>query len=178
MANVNQMSQVLRYVNISGGKVEVKDTCIGFIEFGEKNIEALTNQILAKLRDDHLDIQDMRGQGYDNAARMAGVHRVVQRRILDINPLITYVPCNNHSLNLAGVHYAQASVNATIFFGTMDSLFVFFSASIHLWDAFKQLVTGNTVKRTCVTRWSSRHDAVDAVASGVHTRCIGATPRR
>ena len=60
---------------------------------------------------------DMRGQGCDNAATMAGVHCGVQRRILDINPLATYVPCNNHSLNLAGVHSAQESVNATTSFG-------------------------------------------------------------
>ena len=100
------MSQVLRYVNISGVKVEVKETFISFIEFGEKHAEAQTIQILAKLRDDHFDIQDMRGQGYDNAATMAGVHSGVQRSILDINPLPTYVPCNNHSLNLAGVHSA------------------------------------------------------------------------
>ena len=70
IAHVDQMAQVLRYVNISGRKVEVKETFISFIEFGEKNAEALTNQILAKLRDDHLNIQVMRGQGYDNAATM------------------------------------------------------------------------------------------------------------
>ena len=183
VAHVDQMSQVLRYVNISGGKVDVKETFIGFIEFGEKNAEALTNQILAKLRDDHFDIQDMRGPGCDNAATTAGVHSDMrgpgcdnaattagvhsdmrgqgcdnvattagvhsdmrgpgcdnaattagvhsdmrgpgcdnaattagvhsgaQRSILDINPLATYVPCNNHSLNLAGVHSVLLSIN-------------------------------------------------------------------
>ena len=148
VAHADQMSQVLRYINISGRKVEVKETFIDFIEFGEKNAEALTNQILAKLRDDHLDIHNIRGQGYDNAATMA------------INSLATYVPCSNHSLNLAGVTY---------FFGTMDRLFLFFSASTHRWDVFKHQVTGKTVKRTCETRWRSRHEAVDAVASSLES---------
>ena len=108
----------------------------------------------------------MRGQGYDSAATMAGIHNGVQRRILDVNPLATYIPCNNHSLNLAGVHSAQASVIATTFFGTLDRLFVFFSSSTHRWEVFKQYFPGKTVKRTCETRWSSRHDAVDAVKLG------------
>ena len=61
------MSQVLRYVKISCGNVEVKDTFLCFIKFEKKGAEALTNLILAKLKD-NLDVHDMRGQGYDNAA--------------------------------------------------------------------------------------------------------------
>ena len=122
LAHDDQMSQVLRDAKISVGKVEVKETFLCFIKFDEKGAEALINLILAKLEEDHLDIRDMRGQGYDNAATMAGIHSGVQRRILDINPLATYIPCNNHSLNLAGIHSAQASVNATTFFGTLDRL--------------------------------------------------------
>ena len=113
-----QMSQVMRYVKISGGKVELKETFLCFIKFDEKGAEALTNLILAKLEEDHLDVQDMWGQGYDNAATMAGILNGVQRRILDVNPLATYIPCNNHSLNLAGVHSAQASVNLLWYAGS------------------------------------------------------------
>ena len=165
VAHIDQMSQVLRYIKISGAKVEVKETFLRFIQFDEKNAKSLTNLILAKLDEDHLDIQDMRGQGYDNAATMSGVHSGVQRGILDINPLATYILCNNHSMNLAGVHSAQVSVNAITFFGTLDRLFVFFSSSTHLWEVFKQHVPGKTVKRSCETRWSARHDAVEAVSS-------------
>ncbi|XP_063606146.1 uncharacterized protein LOC134781062 [Penaeus indicus] len=42
----------------------------------------------------------------DNAATVAGIHRGVQRRILDINQHAIFMPCNNHSLSLAGVHAA------------------------------------------------------------------------
>jgi hypothetical protein len=163
IAHDDQMSQVLRYVKISGGMVEVKETFLHFIKFDDKGAEAIADLIVAKLKEDHLDIKDIRGQGYDNAATMAGIHSGVQRRILDINPLATYIPCNNHSLNLAGVHSSQASVNGITFFGTLDRLFAYFSGSTHRWEIFKQHVPGKTVKRTCETRWSSRHDAVDAV---------------
>ena len=63
VAYIDQMSQVLRYIKISGAKVEVKETFLRFIQFDEKNAESLTNLILAKLDEDRLDIQDMRGQG-------------------------------------------------------------------------------------------------------------------
>ena len=46
---------------------------------------------------------------------------------------------------------------------------MFFSASTHRWDVFKQHVTGKSVKRTWETRWSSRHEAVDAVASSLES---------
>ena len=97
------MSQVLRYVKISCGNVEVKDTFLCFIKF-EKKGKALTNLILAKLKD-NLDVHDMRGQGYDNAA--AAINSGVNCRILDVNTLAIYIHYNNHSLKLAGVHSAS-----------------------------------------------------------------------
>ncbi|KAI6648275.1 Zinc finger MYM-type protein 1-like [Oopsacas minuta] len=131
LAHDDQMSQVLRYVKISSGNVEVKETFLCLIKFEKKGAEALTNLILAKLKEDNLNVQDMLGQGYDNATTMAGIHSGVQRRILDVNKLAIYIPCNNHSLNLAGVHSAQASFNAITFFDTLDRLFAFFSTSTH-----------------------------------------------
>ncbi|KAI6661424.1 52 kDa repressor of the inhibitor of the protein kinase-like Protein [Oopsacas minuta] len=107
----------------------------------------------------------MRGQGYDNAVTMAGVHSGVQRRILDANKLAIYIPSNNHSLNLGGVHSAQASVNAITYFSTLDRLFAFFSASTHRCEVFKQHVPGRTVKKTCEIGLSSRYDSGDAIIS-------------
>jgi hypothetical protein len=50
-----------------------------------------------------------------NQATMAGVHSGVQKRILDVNSLAVFVPCNNHSLNLVGVHAAHVNVQALTF---------------------------------------------------------------
>jgi hypothetical protein len=46
---------------------------------------------------------------------MAGFHSDVQKRILDLNPLAVSVPCNNHSLNLVGVHAAHVNVEVLTF---------------------------------------------------------------
>ncbi|EFA12671.1 52 kDa repressor of the inhibitor of the protein kinase-like Protein [Tribolium castaneum] len=118
--------------------------------------------ILQKLKKDGIDIQNCRGQAYDNAAVMAGQHTGVQKRIKEINPKVEFVACTNHSLNLAGVHAASVAVNSVTFFGTMERLFLFFSSSTHRWDVLTS-ATGQDVKRLIETRWSARGDAVSVV---------------
>ncbi|KAL3852093.1 hypothetical protein ACJMK2_015779 [Sinanodonta woodiana] len=93
---------------------------------------------------------------------MAGHRSGVQKRISEINPEAVFVPCTNHSLNLACVHAASVAVHSVPFFGILDRLFSFFSASTHRWDVLIQ-VTGLSIKRAVETRWSSRADAVNVV---------------
>lgn len=155
----DQMSQVLRYVHIEGEKVAVVESFIDFFQPKGKNAEDLSNDIIAKITSDGLDIQNLRGQAYDNAATMSGIHNGVQARIKALNPKALFVACTNHSLNLAGVHAASESVNSVTFFGILEKLFAFFSASTVRWNALVA-VTGQAVKRVTETRWSARHVAV------------------
>ena len=115
---------------------------------------------MRELENDGIQIGDCRGQAYDNAAVMAGHRSGVQKRISEINPKSLFVPCTNHSLNLACVHAASVAVHNVAFFGSQDRLFSFFFACTHRWDVLIQ-VTGLTIKRTVGTRWSSRADAVN-----------------
>jgi hypothetical protein len=91
--------------------------------------------------------------------QMAGV----QKRILDLNPLAVFVPCNNHSLNLVGVHAAHVNVQALTFLGTVKRLFGYFSCSARRWSVLKDFVN-ITVKRHSDTRWSSKAAAVKAIS--------------
>lgn len=75
----------------------------------EKTAAALTAQLFDIVREVGLNVDDMRGQGYDNVANMADVHTGVQRRVLDVNPRAVFAPCNNHCLMLL----AQSSVMST-----------------------------------------------------------------
>ena len=106
----------------------------------------------------------IRDRSYDNQSTVAGIHSGVQKRILDFNPLSLFVPCDNHSLNLVGVHAAHENVQAVTFFGTVERLFTFFSCSTHKWSVFKDFVN-ITLKRHCDTRWSSETDAVKAIST-------------
>jgi hypothetical protein len=115
-AHIEQMSQIVRFVEIQSDSVEIKEAFIDFIPLDVKTAEIITAEITKKLERDGLNLEDCRGQSYDNQATMAGVHSGVQKRILDLNPLAVFVPCNNHSLSLVGVHAAHVNVQALTFF--------------------------------------------------------------
>ena len=51
-----------------------------------------------------LEIENVRGQGYDGAANMSSDNVGVQRRIRERSPKAVYVHCSGHSLNLVISH--------------------------------------------------------------------------
>ena len=93
---------------------------------------------------------------------MTVVRTRVQQRIKETNPLAEFVPCNNHSLNLLGVHAESASVSAVTFFGTVQRCFYIFAASTHRWDVLKSNCSV-PVKRAVDARWSARKEAVSCL---------------
>lgn len=95
----------------------------------------------------------------------------LQARITNINHHAHYIPCAAHSLNLVGVCVAESCIAA--YFGLVQKLYTFFSASTHRWEVMlnnlqkkagpdKELV----VKRVSDTRWSARADATKALSCG------------
>lgn len=72
-----------------------------------------------------LDINDCRGQSYDNAANMSGAYTGLQARIKQHNPLTFYVPCSAHSLNLVGVTAADCCLQATKFYVCAKNICIF-----------------------------------------------------
>jgi hypothetical protein len=104
---------------------------------------------------DNLPLTDCRSQCYDNAAVMAGELSGLQQRISIRNPRALFVNCNNHSLNLAGLHAAKQDPVVVTFFGTVENLYVFFSASTVRWEKMRERLE-ITLKRECQTRWSAR----------------------
>ena len=59
------------------------------------------------------DLEDMRGQGYNNVANMKGL----QKKIQEINLCTFYVPCAAHSLNFVVNDAAKYSLEITNFTG-------------------------------------------------------------
>ncbi|XP_074305332.1 uncharacterized protein LOC141640427 [Silene latifolia] len=62
----------------------------------------IQNELISLLAYNSLDlnIEDVRGQGYDNGSNMKRKHQGVQKRLLEVNPCALYMPCACHSLNL------------------------------------------------------------------------------
>jgi hypothetical protein len=162
VSHSDQMSTVIRYVHIISGTVEVRESFLGFFCLKGKTAVALTGDILGKLESEGLDIQLCRGQGYDNAASMAGIHGGVQQKIKAINPKAVFVPCSNHSLNLCGKHSFSCNPSCVTFFGSLEAMYTFFALSTHRWDVLVEH-TGLTVKRLSTTRWSAHADAIKPV---------------
>ncbi|XP_055877108.1 zinc finger MYM-type protein 1-like [Biomphalaria glabrata] len=164
LAHREQLSEVIRFVdvNFKTKKVTIKESFLGFIQLHAKDAATLENVIVEQMQADNLPISDCRSQCYDNAAVMAGELSGLQQRIAIRNPQASFVNCNNHSLNLAGLHDAKQDPVVVTFFGTVKKIYVFFSASTVRWEKMKELL-GITLKRECPTRWSARQDAVNAI---------------
>ena len=96
---------------------------------------------------------------------MSGVYTGLQSRIKAVNPLAHFVPCTAHSLNLVGVAAAGSCLEAVSYFGFMQMLYNFLSASTYRWNKLKLAspAGGIVVKKWSDTRWSARADAVKAV---------------
>jgi len=160
ISRVEQMSIILRYVNTSTGNIE--EHFLGFLAVSETAGEFLTNVILNKLETHQLNIQNCRGQGYDNGANMVGINKGVKSRILLINPRAFFTPCGCHSWNLILVDAANTSSIAKVFFGFIQKIYVLFSKSSKRWELVKDKLK-ITLKSLSDTRWESRIFSVKAI---------------
>ncbi|XP_075475740.1 uncharacterized protein LOC142510766 [Primulina tabacum] len=55
--------------------------------------QGLFEELQNALKSFDLDIDNVRGQGYDNGENMKGRHQGVQKKLLHINPRALYIPC-------------------------------------------------------------------------------------
>ena len=131
VSHIDQMTFMVRYIKINN-EVHIKESFLNFFSLHGKNAHEITKSICNKLQQNRLDIMMCKGQAYDNASTMAEVRTGVQRRIKDINSKALFIPCGNHSLNLAGVH-AVGSSEVPKHFLLLWKEFISFFASTHRW---------------------------------------------
>jgi hypothetical protein len=163
ISHVDQLALVIRYVTEEGTPIE------RFLRFfqntGHKAAE-LSQTVQQALEEYGLDIQNCRGQSYDNASNMSGAYSGLQARIKEVNPLADYVPCAAHSLNLVGICSTECCPHAVSYFEFLQQLYNFFSTSTHRWENLTAHLQANstTLKSLSNTRWSSRSDACVSLA--------------
>jgi hypothetical protein len=168
LTHVDQLTIIVRYL-LKGKPVERFMT---FLQLVSHKAQALAQDLLDYFEAETIDFHDCRGQSYDNASNMSGRYTGMQARLRDVNPVAFYIPCTAHSLNLVGVSAAECCVAAVSFFGFVQALYVYFSASTHRWSVLTDSLgkKGLTVKSLSDTRWSARSDAVKALCAGYN--CI------
>ncbi|XP_061909661.1 zinc finger MYM-type protein 1-like isoform X2 [Entelurus aequoreus] len=135
-----------------------------------KTCEEMEKTVLDLLQMNDLQIENMRGQGYDGAANMSGQYKGLQTRILQHNAKALYVHCHAHCLNLVLVESVKSSLHFIAFFNLVEKLYVFFTASSKRHTAFvkcqQDLQPGERViqlQKLSDTRWACRGKALKAL---------------
>lgn len=104
-SHVEQTTFILRYILLSAqDKFEVQERFFKFVDFNKKTGAEIATLILDTLKEHSININDCRGEGYDNGSNMSGKYAGVQAHVLKVNPLAVFSPCACHSLNLCGAH--------------------------------------------------------------------------
>nr|XP_053646476.1 uncharacterized protein LOC128698304 [Cherax quadricarinatus] len=163
VTHTDQMSEVIRYLQMEDGRVQVKEVFLVFFPLNGKKAADISSDFLKKLESDGLDFMLCRAQGYDNAATMTGVHGGEQAILKEKNKKAIFSGCVDHSLNLCGQHSFAENSSCVKFVGSLESAYTFFASSTHRWDVLMDH-TVVSLERLSTTRWSSHYNAVKPVA--------------
>ncbi|XP_004212409.2 zinc finger MYM-type protein 1 [Hydra vulgaris] len=137
ISHMEQMTVVFRFVSATESSSEkpaevvVSEHFVTFFELQDTTGANMTKVVIDKLLELGVNLDDMRGQGYDNGANMRGKYNGVQARIRQLNPRAFFVPCSAHSLNLVLNDAANCCLEAVAFFDLIQGIYNFFSASTH-----------------------------------------------
>jgi hypothetical protein len=132
----------------------------------KKTGAAIASKAVEQLTQWNVPFKDCRGQTYDNGPNMAGVHNGVQAVLLRENKLAHFSPCACHSLNLCGTNAAECCPEVVTYFGMVQKLFTFMSASPERWEILRECL-GCSLHGLSGKRWSERVDAVRPIAADI-----------
>lgn len=166
ISHIDQLTVIMRYVSPEGA---IEERFLEFLPIISHTGESLFHAVTAVLERMGIDIENCRGQCYDNATNMSGAYKGVQSRIRELNPLAEWIPCAAHTLNLVGVNTVNCCLETEEVFSFIQSLFNFFSRSPSRWQILTNNLKPNesnrieTLKSLSDTRWSAHASAAKAV---------------
>ncbi|KAL6130498.1 hypothetical protein ACLB2K_068877 [Fragaria x ananassa] len=124
-----QMTLILRCADVSTVPIKVHEYFVEFLVVNDTTGQGLFEELQNVLHHLDLDIDNVRGQAYDNRSNMKGKHKGVQRKLLDINPRVFYTPCGSHSLNLTLSNVAKCCDKADLFSEVVQRIYTLFANS-------------------------------------------------
>ncbi|KAL5558544.1 hypothetical protein UlMin_034755 [Ulmus minor] len=123
VSHKEQISLILRCVDILTNPVRIEEYFLGFLNVDNTSGAGIFSELIEKIKMLKLDINNVRGQGYDNGSNMKGKHQAL------------YTSRGCHSLNLVICDVATPCVRVISFFGVLQriySLFAFLDALLEL----------------------------------------------
>jgi len=139
---------------------------MGFVKITNPDAIGIASTARTFIESLGIDIHKIRGQGYDGASVMSGVHSGVQTLIKEMVSFpVPFVHCGCHNLNLVINDAVESVVDNRNFFDVLGEIFSFFGQSLNRWEELRvQADRGSlTLNKLCETRRYSRVDAVRAV---------------
>ncbi|XP_065316745.1 zinc finger MYM-type protein 1-like [Gordionus sp. m RMFG-2023] len=156
IVGIEQMSLCARYVDTHKNNI-IKEMFLQFIP-----VSSMTGSALADL-----NINMIRGQGYDGALAMSGQFNGLQAFIKKKFPTAIYVYCAAHSLNLAISDSCSLPLISNCL-GKISSIYEMFRYPKRQ-NILNKIISETPcptrrkkLQKACPTRWSLRHQAVTA----------------
>ncbi|XP_060972576.1 uncharacterized protein LOC115696806 [Cannabis sativa] len=183
-----QMSIVLRFVDKDG---YVQERFFGLIHVKDTAALTLKECIFSILSNYSLDVQSIRGQGYDGASNMRGQWNGLQALILSECPYAYYFHCFAHRLQLALVAASREVIPVHQFFTKLNSIVNIVGASCKRNDQLKAAQAANiahlleidelesgkglnqigSLQRAGDTRWSSHLKSISSLIKMFSATC-------
>ncbi|CAN1852250.1 Zinc finger MYM-type protein 1 [Linum perenne] len=187
-AGREQMSIILRFVNSRGILTE---RFFALKSVPETSADTLKQVICGVLSKYNLQIDKMRGQGYDGASNMSGKFNGLRALFLRDCPYAYFVHCFAHKLQLTLVASAKACDPVWDFFSLLDCIINIVKSSpkrimelqaIHKRDIDGMLKSGEiqsgqganqmrSLTRAGQTRWHSHYHSVLSIIDMFHATC-------
>ncbi|XP_074323636.1 uncharacterized protein LOC141660541 [Apium graveolens] len=182
------MSIVLRFVEKYGC---VRERFFGLVHVKDTATTTLKEAIFDVLSRQNLNVQNIRGQGYDGARNMRGEWNGLQALILRDYPYAYYVHCMAHRLQLALVAAAKEVIHVHHFFTKLNNIINIVGSSCKRNDQLKAAHASNiayfltndeiesakgknqigSLQRVGDTRWSSYLKSVTSLLKMFSATC-------
>ena len=137
VSTIEQFSLCVRYIDD-----ESKSLREDFLQFvpvtdvSGKNLANVINTTLSKMG---INMQYLRGQGYDGAASMSSRFRSAQAYIKEVYPQAVYIHCGAHCLNLA-ISNACSLIDIKNCIGTVTYIYIDFLKHRNAKECLKMLL--------------------------------------
>ena len=100
-SNIEHLAVCIRFVD---ARRNIREEFLTFQQLTRITGMHIAEAIIKFLQENGLQVENIRGQGYDGASNMSSSRTGVQGRIQEVAPLATYIHCSGHCLNLVISH--------------------------------------------------------------------------